>query len=141
MFGLHGASHQYTAFLRDQYNNLRSPTETKIFDGFLKGKLFCKFNQIHRIETNTPSDGPVGTYIVLQQIRMVPLDAIVQDRHDDAFPRVAFLPCWTDVHVQTVLGATILDAEKEKKKGKKPSVSSGNQSAVGRNQKKNRMAK
>lgn len=62
----------------------------------------------------------VRTYIVLQQIRVVPLNAVVQDRHDDALPGVALLPGRANVHVQTVLGATILDkiGKKKNKAGK-----------------------
>lgn len=50
----------------------------------------------------------VHTYVVLLQVRVVPLDAVVEDGHDDALAGVALLPGGAHVHVQTVLGATVL---------------------------------
>lgn len=39
---------------------------------------------------------------------MVALNSIVKDGHDDSFSCVSFLPCGSHVHVETILGATIL---------------------------------
>lgn len=48
------------------------------------------------------------TYIILVQVRMVALDSVVEDGHDDSFSCVSLLPCGSNVHVETVLGAAIL---------------------------------
>lgn len=39
---------------------------------------------------------------------MICLDAIVQNGYDHPFAGVPLLPCGCDVHVETVLGATVL---------------------------------
>lgn len=48
------------------------------------------------------------TYIVLRQVRVVCLDAIVQYGHNNTLARVALLPGRTHIHVQAILGATVL---------------------------------
>lgn len=57
----------------------------------------------------------VSTYVVESQIRMVALDAVVQDGHDDALARVTLLPGRSNVHVRSILGATVLQKKKSEK--------------------------
>lgn len=49
------------------------------------------------------------TYIILIQVGVVALNAIVENGHDDSLSCVALLPCGSHVHVETVLGAAILE--------------------------------
>jgi len=54
-------------------------------------------------------DVRAGLVIVVErEIRMIGLDAVVQDRNDDTFAGIALLPGRAEIHVVTILGAAIL---------------------------------
>jgi hypothetical protein len=48
------------------------------------------------------------THIVQSEVRVIGLDAVVQDGHHDALARVPLLPSRRHVHVEAIFGATVL---------------------------------
>lgn len=84
--------------------------QTGISVAFLRSTLGVEFK--HHEEGKkaflTEQKKAFSTYIIFIQIRMVPLNSIVENGHDDSFSCISLLPCGTHVHVETVFGATIL---------------------------------
>jgi len=49
--------------------------------------------------------------IVEREIRMIGLDAVIQNRNDDTLAGIAFLPGGAEIHIITVLGAAVLQQQ------------------------------
>lgn len=52
-------------------------------------------------------------YIVLSQVRVIGLNAVIQNGDDNPFARVAFPPGRNDVHVETFLTTSVLSSRKQ----------------------------
>lgn len=48
------------------------------------------------------------TYVILRQVRMIRLNAVVEDRHNNSLSGIAFLPGGDHVHVEALEGASVL---------------------------------
>lgn len=57
-------------------------------------------------------------YVILGEIRVIALNAIVQNRNDDSFAGIAFTPSRYNIHVEAFLTSTVLFSKRNKKKGK-----------------------
>lgn len=72
------------------------------------GKDFPERLKVRKQQRRTTLLINFSTYVVLGQIRMICLDAVVQDRDNNTLARITLLPGRLNVHVQAIFGAAIL---------------------------------
>lgn len=62
-----------------------------------------RLTRTHKAPHSRPTRAYIHTHVVLKEVRVVPLDAVVQYGHHHVFARVAPLPRPHDVHVRLAI--------------------------------------
>ena len=77
--------------------------------GFLEIRSFIHAYMQTHTHTHTPIESTFGTYIVLGKIRMIFLDAVVQDGHNNVLSRKSQPPRSWDIHCSAMLVLVMLN--------------------------------